>query len=309
MLQTLSALLRLIPTNRLPFNMPKWYMVDKGFKHFTGADVNTNFTFHTKYPNLLWSAKGFPDILTRHLLFEGYYQLDVLSFIHQYLKPGDTFLDVGGHHGLMAITAAKAVGPQGKVITVEPNPNACRFIELHRDLNGISNLTIEPIGFSNTTGEIAFYVQKGEVTWNSTIIADFVDVNDTEKTEKITIRLDTLDHYITAHQLQPKAIKIDVEGAEFLILEGAVNTLDKLRPVVSMEFNPVSAKAAKSTVEHYVEVLRKKDYKMVVLTKGPLGFFSIYRYEPFIVAKHCSEDQLKNVLCIPAEKMIEFVKK
>lgn len=279
-------------------------MVDNGTKIFKNPD--TDFTFHTKYPNLIWSAKGYPDILTRHMLFEGYYQLDVLTFIHEYLKPDDTFLDVGGHHGLMAITAAKVVGPQGKVITVEPNPNACKFIELHRDLNGIKNLKIESMGFSNTTGEIAFYVQKGEVTWNSTIIADFVDVNDTEKTEKITIRLDTLDHYISTNKLNPKAIKIDVEGAEFLILEGASNTLDALRPVVSMEFNPVSAKAAKSTLDYYVDTMHRKKYKMLVMKKGVLGFFSIYNHEPFSTALHCREEQLKNVLCVPEEKMNEF---
>lgn len=302
-LSFLSSISRLIPTNRKPFNNIKWYLNDKSSSIF--KDTNTDFSFTAKYPPIKWSAAGFPDVLTRHMLFEGYYQPEVLSFLVQYLKKGDTYLDVGGHHGLMAVTGAVTVGNKGRVITFEPNPYARKFIQLHATLNLLENIIIEEIGLSNEIGETSFYVQKGEVTWNSTIIPEFADF---ENSEKIVIKLDTLDHYIKTNQLNPRAIKIDVEGAEFFILEGATETLKSVRPVISMEFNPISATAANSTVEEYAKFMKEHKYELLVLKKKLLGNYSIYNHEQFNPAYHCREDRLSNVLCVPEEKMKEFIR-
>ena len=54
-----------------------------------------------------------------------------------------------------------AVGNKGKVVAFEPNPDARRFITKHTELNGLSNVIVEPLGLYDEEGEMSFYVQKG----------------------------------------------------------------------------------------------------------------------------------------------------
>jgi len=90
-----------------------------------------DFDFPCPRIGVTGSASGYPDLLTRHMLFEGMCQEDVLMALRHYVKPGDVVYDVGGHHGLMAFLAGKAAGPSGKVVTFEPNPNALMYLEQH----------------------------------------------------------------------------------------------------------------------------------------------------------------------------------
>jgi FkbM family methyltransferase len=297
MLKFLSFFVRQIPTNRIPLKNIKWYFVSNSLKLF--GSIQPRFIFNLKFSGLKWSSEGYPDVLTRHLLFEGYYQLDVLTAISQYLKPGNTFIDIGGHHGLMALTGAKAVGASGKVISFEPNPQAVKIIELHKKINAIENVKIVPLGLSNVEGETTFYIQKGNVSWNSTIIPDFVDDCFHEGFEKQLINITTLDKFVKTENISPTLIKIDVEGAEFLILEGAIETLRKFRPALLMEFNPVSVKAANSSISTYVEFLKNLNYKLIVLKKTFWGYYDSSRFEEFDENVHTRKNKLSNVFCVP----------
>src|SRR5262249_50393268 len=79
-------------------------------------DTKLSFSFYSRKLGIRWSAKGFPDLLTRHMLFEGMYQQDVLVAIKRVIRPGDVVIDIGGHHGLMAVIASSATGSQGLVV-------------------------------------------------------------------------------------------------------------------------------------------------------------------------------------------------
>ena len=104
---------------------------------------------------------------------------------------------------------------QGKVVSFEPNPIARNYLIEHLALNGISNVIIEDIALSDDEGEKDFYLQKGAVTWNSTLIERFLEE---KETEKISVPTTTLDNYVKQKKLIPKVIKIDTEGSELLII-------------------------------------------------------------------------------------------
>lgn len=298
MLKQVSNLIRLIPTNRIPLKNIKWFFVGNAAKMFPQKDQD-EFFFDLRIGGVKWSSKAYPDLLTRHLLFEGFYQLDVLEPINFYLKKGDTFIDVGGHHGLMAITAAKKVGETGKVFTFEPNPVASEIIKYNAKINDLHNVFVVEKGLSNVQGKAAFYIQKGDVTWNSTIIEDFVDESFSDGFEKINIEVTTLDNFVEENNLHPVLLKIDVEGAEFIILEGAVKTLEKISPIVLMEFNPVSAAAANSSISNYVDFFKKMNYELIVFKKNMMGYYNINNFEVFDESKHTKVDSLVNVCCLP----------
>ena len=90
-----------------------------------------DFSFYSRRLDLLWSAAGFPDLLTRHMMVGGAYQEDVICCLENLLKPGMVFFDVGAHHGLMSVVAARRVGLTGRVIAFEPNPAARIRVKHH----------------------------------------------------------------------------------------------------------------------------------------------------------------------------------
>ena len=92
-------------------------------------DRRFSFKFRSRQVDLFWTATAFPDLLTRHMLFEGLFQEDVLLALGSHIDRGDVVIDVGGHHGLMAIVSARATGDNGRVITFEPNPDAREHLE------------------------------------------------------------------------------------------------------------------------------------------------------------------------------------
>src|SRR5262245_9066449 len=234
------------------------------------------------------------------MLFEGAYQQEVLVALEAILRPGDTFVDCGGHHGLMAIVAARAVGPRGRVISFEPNPASRRLFEEGCSLNGVRNVLVEGCALGDTIGSTKFYLQSGHVSWNSSLFPEFASQSGRDAIEEIDVALTTLDAYLSDGPA-PTMIKIDAEGSEFLILRGAREVLREYRPVLSMEFNPESARAAHATVAEVQEFLESLGYRLVVLEPSRAGSFDFRRRSSFDVERHCVE-RLANVICLPEER-------
>ena len=257
------------------------------------------FKFYSHQLDIWWSGNALPDLLTRHMLIEGMYQQEVLAAF-ELLRPGYLVLDVGGHHGLMAIVAAKKLLPGGKVISFEPNPFARAIFNENCALNGIRNVQVETCALSDHRGTAKFYLQKGSVSWNSSFFKDFACQNGRDEVEEREVQVSTLDEYVAARSLKPAFLKIDAEGSEFLILKGAMRTIEKCRPIVSMEFNPESAVAAGTTIESIQSVFEDMGYKLVVLGRSWTGTYHLRNQKSFSRDLH-SGSTLVNVLCLPPQ--------
>lgn len=281
-------------SRKLPGNRSKAILIVESLR-LRGLPLD--FDFDCELAGVRWSARGFPDLLTRHMLFEGGYQQDVLQAIRRLARPGGVVLDVGGHHGLMAVVSGQSVGPTGRVFTFEPNPHARVHLKAHLALNDINNAAVVEEALSDKEGDASFFAQKGDVTWNSTIIQGFAD--DFSDRDRIEIKTLTLDAWVERSGVVPTLIKIDVEGSEFLVLQGALETLRRHRPVLIMEFNPLAARAAGHELGEYLQFLRENRYKSVVLRRNRLGYYNFDDQEPFDESRHCAGSELANVVCIP----------
>lgn len=289
LVRSIAAVVRPLPSNRRlkPFCV-RWSA--------RLARYRFDFTFDTRIPGIRWTTAAFPDLLTRHLLFEGTYQEDVILALQHLAKEGDVVFDVGGHHGLMAMVAGRAVGPTGRVISFEPNPWSRTELERNLGLNRALNVQVVPMAISDVAGEVPFFAQQGTASWNSSLFHRFIGEGYTVK--ELKVPADTLDAYVEKTGYVPKIIKIDVEGSEFLVLNGARQTIRSHRPVLIMEFNPDAARAARTTIGAMVQLLRELHYRLVVLKRNRWGRYRFRSREPFDEMKHCRDD-LANVLCVP----------
>ncbi|HEY0725004.1 MAG TPA: FkbM family methyltransferase [Pyrinomonadaceae bacterium] len=169
-------------------------------------------------------------------IIRGEYERDELDFVRRTIKTGQTVIDVGANIGVFTITMASLVGPTGKVYAFEPLETETTLIAQSLAENNFGDrVVVVPAAVSNEQG-------KGQlVRAAQTINAGGAYLTDREQEvpaghETNAVELITLDTHPLLHPVS--FIKIDIEGAEPLALQGARTILMQDRPVILSELHP-----------------------------------------------------------------------
>lgn len=166
------------------------------------------------------------------------------------LQPGDAVVDIGGNVGYHALLAASCVGPTGKVVTVEPSMHIFPQLERNIGLNGYKHITAMRKAVSNAPGTATLYYAGDNIQGNSSIFKS----GDGEPTE--TVECVTVGQIAEVIDLKSvKIFKIDVEGAEPLVLESLFASLDQLRAntVIFVEISPSNTNRAEQMLAPFFE--------------------------------------------------------
>ena len=172
----------------------------------------------------------------------------------------DSFvIDVGANRGTYSFPIMRKIGADGFLFAFEPIPEL--FDYLGKGFSKYNNIKIFPLACSNEneTREISIPITNGRPGFGS---ASFVNKHIDFQSKLIEcVRID--DVKIN----KVNFIKIDVEGFEFLVLKGAINTIEKHRPVilVEMDFN-----MGKTYFVQLTELIHKLDYGVRAFTGGQL---------------------------------------
>jgi FkbM family methyltransferase len=150
----------------------------------------------------------------------GTYEPEQTELFVRHLRPGGTFLDVGSHVGFYTLLGSRLVGPAGTVWSFEPDPTNAHHLREHARINGAANVRVEEAAVAERAGSARFGGGSGSGTGRLTEAGDR------------SVRTVALDSFCDDHDLVPTAIKIDVEGAEAAVIEGASATLRQARPVL-----------------------------------------------------------------------------
>jgi FkbM family methyltransferase len=171
------------------------------------------------------------------------------SFLHEKLKElrnwsGLCVWDVGAHFGYHTLCLAQLVGADGRVAAFEPNPalaerlnrNAARNPEL------TAAIEIEPVAVSDSNGRAEMVCTKkvdGNASWGHLAeVAPPMPVEQYADFEKSIVNVVSLDAWHSRTVGAPPAlIKIDVEGAELNVLQGARDTIAAHRPQLAIEIH------------------------------------------------------------------------
>lgn len=138
------------------------------------------------------------------------------AFIKSYLEKQDTVVDVGANVGDLTLTAAVAVGPKGKVYSLEAHPRTYGFLQKNIALNKCSNVILFNLALGDKESEIFFSDLRGD------------DQNHvSENSRGVPVKMARLDD-LPLPESHIQLLKIDVEGYEKFVLEGASRTLEKV---------------------------------------------------------------------------------
>lgn len=181
--------------------------------------------------------------------------------------------DVGGHIGLVSLPVSRVIAPMGLVCTFEPATSNLRYLRRHLALNGISNVQIVEALVGATDGEADFFEQEKPTGQNSVVVKKYRKKYRLTKKRQIT-----LDSFVQTHRLAPEIIKIDVEGAEVLVLEGARKTLTRHRPVLFLSVHPKELELLGSSTADLVALFQECDYVCTEIDGSPLNGFRLAEY-------------------------------
>ena len=183
------------------------------------------------------------------------------NWLTEQLKPGHVFFDVGAHHGWVSMWTLPLVGKEGKVFSFESSPANLSVLEWHRTSNKFSQWEIVPKAVSDVESEEEFFlVDTGDSPMNSLTTGapgtPFMNGRDIRKISIPTISLDT---FCSENNLKPNLVKIDVEGAELLVLRGASKLLNQSCPIIILAVHPYWLPAGQSSQQIF-ELLTKHGY-------------------------------------------------
>lgn len=192
-----------------------------------------------------------------------YFEKHELDFILDILEPGMTFVDVGANVGLFSIPAAMKVG-SGRVFAFEPSPSTYGLLVTNAQLNNLTNLHAVRSALGDYVGKAVLNVNVSGKDGLNTIGKPTHP--QCEVTRKETVPITTLDMFLRENGITHiKAMKIDVEGAEPLVLHGATGLLARLdAPLILFECGQLSAGFGYHPVES-VWLLQEFGYSLLAI--------------------------------------------
>lgn len=216
--------------------------------------------------------------------------------IDRLLGAGDLFLDVGANHGMHTLTAAIAVGPEGKVIAVEANARLATVLASSLSANCFDHVQIAAVAASDRRGVASFFVPTAASGVGS---LSRRHAQQSGPCLPQTVALETLDDIVRERDGRPVAlIKLDIEGAETLALRGAGGVLRTDRPHIIVEVNPMAMKESSCTPAQLRALLTEFGYTLFLsVTAAAEGRWQAVDLDA------CN--QLSNVLAVHAARADE----
>jgi FkbM family methyltransferase len=194
-------------------------------------------------------------------VFREHYESE-LNYLETILFPGKTFVDAGANLGIYTLVASRIVGPSGGVIAFEPSLQSFPVLEENISLNGFTNVLAVRVALSDKTGN-AFLYHGSDAGKNSLGSGPCAE----PKGEAVaTQSLDEALHQLSVENVD--VIKMDVEGAEELILLGASSTVTSHRPIVLFEINPEASGCLGLSPRGAWDLLAASDYKFYTIKQN-----------------------------------------
>ena len=275
---------------------PSWieYVSDLGVKYpLVGKWIRWAGTSMHQQDQII--ARGFAKGLKINIGFShvgyvlGTTEPDVQAALDMLLRPGMIVYDIGANVGFHALSAARRIGPEAKVICFEPLPENAKQIEYNAASNNFTNIQVITTALGSAEGEAAFWTSK-QPTWGK--LAS-VGTKPDKFAKEVKVKIRRLDTVVDELKLPPPVlIKMDVEGAEMDVLEGARHTLERYHPTLLIEAHGTNA-----AIENFLVAI---GYRVGVLGKNEPVADAYWNAHIFAVAAEPANaettfDSLRNI--------------
>jgi len=211
------------------------------------------------------------DVIGKDIYVNGMFEEAECKFVMRFLKPGMVFFDAGANLGQYTLLAARRVGPAGQVHSFEPSSRMFAELKYNVELNGLATMCqLNKVALSNDEGvaRLSMYEPGAEVYGSIGCHRreeGKISVIGYEQVK--TIRLD--DYYVKESAINHiDLIKIDIEGAELLALQGAVQMLsNSAAPAIVIELADINTVGFGYQATQIWDYLERLGYRMYCFDK------------------------------------------
>jgi FkbM family methyltransferase len=193
----------------------------------------------------------------------GAFEPGTQATLKKLVKARDTVFDIGANIGAHTLGIAQSVGPQGRVFAFEPSDFAfeklCRNLALNPDLAART--------FPQQTLLAACLSDRNEpqiyASWPLQYSGTVHPKHRGQLVSTAHASVDTLDSFVARNNIERlDLIKIDVDGHELPVLQGASETLRHFRPTLVMEMSPYSHAEHNHSFAEFVTLLKSFSYSL-----------------------------------------------
>lgn len=164
---------------------------------------------------------------------DGVYEEHLMRLFPRVVSPGAVVVDAGAHIGVHTVLLAH-LASSGRVYAFEPAAQSHRFLVDNVERNGLTNVVATHVALGDSPGTTTLSF---DPRWPAgAFVAEHFSEHETESVERVR-----LDDWLEEHGVERvDVIKLDVEGSELRVLDGAQRTLERTRPRLVVECNPLS---------------------------------------------------------------------
>ena len=197
-------------------------------------------------------------IIGLQLFRERIYEPQMTKLLELVLRPTDVFVDIGGHEGYFSVIASSLV-PFGIVHCIEPQTRLQAIIQENIQINRAYRVIVHQTALSSGDGEVRLFLRPSTLSGGESMFR-YWNIGFAHENVYAT----TLDSFFTTNSLERvRLLKVDCEGAEYLLITGARNILKQQAvDFIAMEYHPVICGINKCINTH--EELKSARY---ILTK------------------------------------------
>jgi FkbM family methyltransferase len=227
----------------------------------------------------------------------GAFERRTVRAMRSLVRNGNVVLDIGANVGAHTLYLAQAVGPSGAVIAFEPTDFAFRKLLQNVALNPTLASRMRPEQILLTNDSSSAIPSLIYSSWPLTVREDLHEKHLGELKSTSNATAERLDDYVRRNGIdQIDFIKIDVDGHEYSVLSGALDSLQRLRPALLMELSPyVHAEKDAESFGRLVALLSDAGYSM-----HPVGSRKPLPLDAEFLARLVPDGAGINVVLIPS---------
>ena len=198
------------------------------------------------------------DHLQLLIYYLGTFEHHCLAYLKACTPNGGTVVDVGANIGFYTLESARAVGPTGRVISIEAAPAHAAALRENLRLNNIANVLLIEVGVWDVPGEAILSCQKGGNLGMYTL-------GSTGGPGRV-VTTKRIDDLLQEQGIQSvDLLKMDIEGSEYRALRGATKILKDYRPSILIELNESALRMCGSSCNDVKKLLREAGYQGWIL--------------------------------------------
>ncbi|MBU6430874.1 MAG: FkbM family methyltransferase [Patescibacteria group bacterium] len=206
----------------------------------------------------------------------GVYEKYESDIFRSKIKQGMTIIDIGANLGYYAAIAARRAGERGLVIAFEPEPNFFKLLSKNISRNNLKNASLFEMAIADKNGKMELFLSNENKGNNSLIQSENLKTS-------VRVKSVTLDDFITSRKIEKvDIVKMDIEGAEILAIEGMKKTLIKHKPLLFLEFSPHSIVKLNRNPTDFISILSGMGYSIFEINETRKSLNNVTDFQKFV---------------------------